>query len=379
MPHRSQPNPAAPSPEFTPVLSRAVHDLNHHHTEELVRQTLTEVARHTTGPVTTATVTADVALWVAVLAGEVSPATLDTAFAARATAHTRAGLSAEDSLVLHHACVEVLHRALTGRLPDTRFREALERVFLGTALRALRVANASVVRGRVEDAGRGAHGGPPSPEALDAPRAGDDHTPPHAPPRWCLVALRSSGHDGKDALRRFRAANPLAVIAVAETHVTAFTRHRPTAADVLAPYALVPVADGNTGGAARQATLAAVVARRYGRSLDTEQVSPLVAALDLTAKERSAFITARLGSLHTDPRHRYLQQTLAAYLAHNLCSASAARSLYIHRHTLTYRLRSIRVLTGLDLNHPFDRLQAELALILSDADALFTLPRRRTA
>ncbi|MEU6389727.1 helix-turn-helix domain-containing protein [Streptomyces sp. NPDC046939] len=370
MPHRSQPNRSTLSTEFAPVLSRAVYSLNHHHTQGLVRQTLAEVGRHTSGPVTAATVEDDIALWVSVLAGELPAPELDAAFEARAEAHTRAGLCAEDSLVLHHACVEVLHRALVGRLPDTRFREAMERVFLSTALKALRVANASVVRGWPEKAQA-------EPEAGHGP--GGSRGPADAAPRWCLVSLRSPGSGGKDALRRFRVANPDAVIATAETHVTAFTRHRPAEADVLAPHALAPVPDGDTGAAARQAALAAVVARHYGRSLTAEQVSPLVAALDMAAKDRGAFVTAHLGALHTDPRHRHLQQTLAAYLAHNLCSSSAARSLYIHRHTLTYRLRSIRVLTGLDLHHPLDRLQAELALLLSDADAVFAVARRRSA
>ncbi|MFH8491264.1 PucR family transcriptional regulator [Streptomyces longisporoflavus] len=373
MSQRAQPDSSAQPADFAPALSRAVRNLRQQHTEDLVRQVPADIARHTTIAVSPATIAEDISLWLCVLARDMPASMMDTAFESRAAAHKGAGLSTEGSLILHHACVEVLHRALVGPLPHTHSREALEAVFLSTALHALRVANAVVLRAqpRQEVVGRprstAAHELFPAPSAAALP----------APPRWCLVAFRPAG-GREDALRQFRTDNPHATIAVTDTHVTAFTRQQPLSATVLAPYALAPVPDGDTAGAARQAALAAVIARHYGRTVDAQHVLPLIAALDLTAEDRNAFVTARLGSLHTDPRRRYLQQTLAAYLAHNQCSAAAARSLYIHRHTLTYRLRSIRLHTGLDLSCPLDRLQAELALMLSDADALFARPCKRT-
>ncbi|MVO88487.1 hypothetical protein GPA10_27920 [Streptomyces sp. p1417] len=360
--------PAAP----VPVLSQTARDLRRHHAERLVQQAREEMARHTTGEVTVTTVADDVALWLAVFAREVPAPLLSAAFRARAAVHAVAGLSMEDSLTLHHVCVDVLNRAVAGCWSQTRDRTAPDTGLTATTLDALRAASTAVVHelGRQETGPRPQRT-PPAP-ALLFPAAA-------APaPRWCLAAIRP-GSSVKEAQRRFRADNPHASIVTAGTHLTAFTHHPPAAPEVLAPYALVPVENGNTAGAARRAALAAVIARHYRRSLTAEHVLPLIAALDLTAKDRDAFATACLGPLHTSDRHRYLLDTLAAYLAHNLCVTAAARSLFIHRHTLTYRLRSIQLLTSLDLDRPLDRLQAELALLLCRADAVRALPRRHTA
>ncbi|MGA4845579.1 PucR family transcriptional regulator [Streptomyces sp. G5(2025)] len=366
--HRpADPDQPRETPAAAPALPPAARYLRHHHAESLTRQAFDEVSRDTAGPVTAATVADDMALWFSVLAGEVPTPMLGAAFRARAAAHAMAGLSAEDSIVLHHVCVEILTRALVGTSSPSRSRTALETDVTTMALPPLRAATAAVMseQGRQECETPPQHGAAPP-------------SSPAVPPRWCLGAIQPR-HSIREALRRFRADNPHAAVITAGTQVTVFTHHPPGAPEVLAPYALVPVENGDTAGAARRAALAAVIARHYRRSLTAEHVLPLVAALDLTARERDAFVTACLGPLHTCDRHRYLLDTLAAYLAHNLSTTAAARSLYIHRHTLAYRLRSIQELTGLDLYQPFDRLQAELALIFSRAEPVRALPRQRTA
>ncbi|MFD0317903.1 PucR family transcriptional regulator [Streptomyces flavalbus] len=223
------------------------------------------------------------------------------------------------------------------------------------------------------------YGAPPT--ALPAPRRGRVTTTPASgrertgSPRWCLAAAQL-GPGAKESLNEFRAANPTAMIAVTGEHLTAFTDQRPHRADLFGPHGVVPVEDGDTSRAARLAAVAAIIARHYGVSVDGEQALPLITALDMPPEKRQEFITSCLGPLHTSGRHRYLLDTLNSYLAHNLCVTAAARSLYVHRHTFTYRLRSIEHLAGLDLGNPYDRLRAELALILSRT-SYWPVPRRR--
>ncbi|WP_176604535.1 PucR family transcriptional regulator, partial [Streptomyces lycii] len=200
------------------------------------------------------------------------------------------------------------------------------------------------------------------------------------------------GRAEEQSLQRFRAANPQALIVTtgpgntsggsftAYTAFTAFTHDHPAVPDGLGPCGIVPVEDGDTTRAARRAAIAAVLARHHGLGhLDTRQAGPLLAALDLTHQEREAFLTSCLGPLHNSARHRHLLETLEAYLAHNLCTTAAARSLYVHRHTFAYRMRSVRALTGLDPDRPYHRLRAELALLMSRVHGSPAVPRQRTA
>ncbi len=57
-----------------------------------------------------------------------------------------------------------------------------------------------------------------------------------------------------------------------------------------------------------------------------------------------------------------LLDTLDAYLAHGGNSTATAAALYLHRNTLTYRLRRITALSGLDLDDPAVRLRVQVAL-----------------
>jgi purine catabolism regulator len=58
--------------------------------------------------------------------------------------------------------------------------------------------------------------------------------------------------------------------------------------------------------------------------------------------------------------------SLQAFLHHNARWESAAAQLYVHRHTLRYRMRKVEELTGRDLASSFDRMEFWLALRARD-------------
>ncbi|UFJ43114.1 PucR family transcriptional regulator ligand-binding domain-containing protein [Brevibacillus humidisoli] len=63
---------------------------------------------------------------------------------------------------------------------------------------------------------------------------------------------------------------------------------------------------------------------------------------------------------------RYNQQlleTLRVYLMHNGNGLQTSQALYIHRHTLKYRIQQIESKTGIDLQHAGQRWQLQLALM----------------
>jgi purine catabolism regulator len=57
-----------------------------------------------------------------------------------------------------------------------------------------------------------------------------------------------------------------------------------------------------------------------------------------------------------------LAASLRAFLQHNARWETAAAELFVHRHTLRYRMRKVEELTGRDLGSSFDRMEFWLAL-----------------
>jgi purine catabolism regulator len=57
-----------------------------------------------------------------------------------------------------------------------------------------------------------------------------------------------------------------------------------------------------------------------------------------------------------------LTPSLRAFLQHNARWETAATELFVHRHTLRYRMRKVEELTGRDLSSSFDRMEFWLAL-----------------
>ena len=61
-----------------------------------------------------------------------------------------------------------------------------------------------------------------------------------------------------------------------------------------------------------------------------------------------------------------LVPSLEAFLHHNARWETAAAHLYVHRHTLRYRMRKVEELTGRELSNSFDRMEFWLALRARD-------------
>jgi len=77
-----------------------------------------------------------------------------------------------------------------------------------------------------------------------------------------------------------------------------------------------------------------------------------------------AFADAMLGPLDAYDREQggELTSSLRAFLQHNARWETAAAELFVHRHTLRYRMRKVEELTGRDLSSSFDRMEFWLAL-----------------
>ncbi len=77
-----------------------------------------------------------------------------------------------------------------------------------------------------------------------------------------------------------------------------------------------------------------------------------------------AFSDSLLGPLDVYDRDHSgeLQSSLRAFLQHNARWETAAAELYVHRHTLRYRMRKVEELTGRELASSFDRMEFWLAL-----------------
>ena len=77
-----------------------------------------------------------------------------------------------------------------------------------------------------------------------------------------------------------------------------------------------------------------------------------------------AFADSMLAALDTYDREHggELIVSLQAFLGHNARWETAAAELFVHRHTLRYRMRKVEELTGRDLSSSFDRMDFWLAL-----------------
>lgn len=91
----------------------------------------------------------------------------------------------------------------------------------------------------------------------------------------------------------------------------------------------------------------------------------LVAEMEQSGVDLEAACRDSLGDLMSEEEKiSRLRRTLEAYLAHDGNAQATADSLYVHRHTLRYRLKRIGQLTGRDLKKPQDRLQLHLGVVL---------------
>jgi PucR C-terminal helix-turn-helix domain/GGDEF-like domain len=118
----------------------------------------------------------------------------------------------------------------------------------------------------------------------------------------------------------------------------------------------------------RQTRLALDLVERLGHSgrvVDCDHLGAYRLLLQLgEVDELRSFATEVLGPLiaHDQNHKAELLRTLAAFLDHHGRALPAARALYVHVNTVSYRLRRIETLSGLDLSDPDDRLVAHVAL-----------------
>lgn len=390
------------SPRPSPLLTRLVGQVAHQRTELARalagRQDVPNVAL---GCWSIREVSEDLDVWFGLLTGDVAGPDVARRFRRRAHAYAGQGVHSEDVILLQHAAVGLLRTALTEVLQEFTMRadsdvreEAVCREAAAFTLRlfdditqdALAVAATALAAGfRAARARPRADATQQAVESLV--RAGREGAasltlPGHVrrPLSWCLVATVPDA--SAEVLGRCREVNPYGLVSVVDGRVVCFSHTRPRVPEWGSGPAcgVAAVVEGDTGRAARHALYAADLAARYGLDhVDAGRVLPLIGMLELDAARREDFLSACLGPLHTTERHRHLMDTLRAYLAHGLRATPAARSLYVHRHTFTYRLRCIQSLTGLDLDHPLHRLKAELALLLLPARPHGAAGAHRTA
>jgi purine catabolism regulator len=127
---------------------------------------------------------------------------------------------------------------------------------------------------------------------------------------------------------------------------------------------------GDVGRSLREARYALQVCRLEGwATAGFEQLGSYRLLLSMTEPDAlRAFADAMLAPLDAYDRdhHGELIGSLQAFLQHNARWETAAGQLYVHRHTLRYRMRKVEELTGRDLTSSFDRMEFWLALRARD-------------
>ena len=207
-------------------------------------------------------------------------------------------------------------------------------------------------------------------EVLAGVRASDPHLEERAERRsivlddiaWCIAKCVSQEESGQ-CVRELRRFLPEAAVGRLEDVVVAFVPGEKLPA--LGELTEVGVsAATDTPAGARRARAAAKVAEYFGQEIVRyDQVVPLAAVLAAPKEDRDAFVTAHLGPLLRDPRGEDLIDSLEAFYRSGSI-ATAARALFVHRHTLEYRLKRIEDLVEADLADPVAKLLVQLALLL---------------
>jgi hypothetical protein len=85
---------------------------------------------------------------------------------------------------------------------------------------------------------------------------------------------------------------------------------------------------------------------------------------NISDENRASILEEALGTLDTQLLDNELQKTIDVYFRNNMNISETARSLYIHRNTLIYRMEKIQKLTGLDLNDFDDAVFLRMILLL---------------
>lgn len=144
------------------------------------------------------------------------------------------------------------------------------------------------------------------------------------------------------------------------------TRPRAVAtAAVTGPCTLESYAKGYRSTAGALDMLA--MAGRVGTTLSLDDLGLVGLLLQLDDTDQlSRYADRTLGPIrsHDERRGTNLIETLRTYFAHDLDAGNTARALHVHPNTVAQRLRRVRALTGLDLNHPPQSMEIAVALTL---------------
>ena len=180
--------------------------------------------------------------------------------------------------------------------------------------------------------------------------------------RWCAVVKPPEDKVG-DQVRALRRASKGGAIGRIGRRLVAFLPGEAIPTLGSAQAGVAAAEDPSSGY--RRAAAALQVAEHLNRPLVRyEEVVPLAMVLSGPEEDRRAFVDAQLGPLLEDPLGAELVKTLDAYYRAGQSIAAAARDLYVHRHTLEYRLSRIEAALGADFRSPENRLLLELALAL---------------
>jgi purine catabolism regulator len=130
------------------------------------------------------------------------------------------------------------------------------------------------------------------------------------------------------------------------------------------------VRPSEVGRSVREARYALQVSRLEGwEHAGFEQLGTYRLLLSMTEPDAlRAFADSLLAPLDAYDRDQRgeLITSLQAFLQHNARWEAAAADLYVHRHTLRYRMRKVEELTGRDLSNVLDRMEFWLALRARD-------------
>ncbi|HEY1854237.1 MAG TPA: GAF domain-containing protein [Solirubrobacterales bacterium] len=104
-----------------------------------------------------------------------------------------------------------------------------------------------------------------------------------------------------------------------------------------------------------------------GNLICFDDVQLIASLIDITNSEAiERYIERTIGRLeeYDGRKHAHLAQTLETYLDCSGVARHAAKALFLHPHSLRYRLRRISEIQGIDLEDPMARLSSHLALKL---------------
>ena len=318
---------------------------------------------------------ASVLAGIAILKGELTAEALNDPLADIGRRRARQGLPLQDVLLAFQIGARTIWDTLLAEVPDDAAERAeIVTALMGALLDLTQTATTVVSRAYVDESEALLADEEVDlqviVEVLSGVRSSDTHMAERAERRaidlgrisWCVARCVPQEEAGQ-CVRELRRALPSAAVGRLEGVVVAFAPgDRPPQPDGIVNLGIAEAAD--TAEGSRRARAAAKVAAYFGHDLVRyEEVVPLAAVLDAQDEDRAAFVEAHLGRILVDSRGEDLVASLDAYYRHGSV-ATAARALFVHRHTLEYRLKRVEDLVEADLSEPMTKLLMQLALVL---------------